>query len=114
MATYSNNVTIKYVGGFSINASGGSSSSYTVPAGHFVIMGFARSTGNSAGEFSPVGVGRVSVGGLILVESYSGNGYAEGKAFGDIHIPEGKVITVFGDGKSGSGSASGVVFKNTP
>jgi len=117
MATYSNNVTIKFVTTISLSIANGSSS-YVVPAGHFAIIGAASIDSDGAGGRT----GSVSVGGIkvldLVAPIYSVNGSSAGvyalKSNGDIHVAEGGTITVASGDKFVTAKAIGAVFKNTP
>jgi hypothetical protein len=104
MATYSNNTTIKFQGGVSLSGN----SSYSVPAGHYAVIGNASAGANNAGEY-----GRVLIGGRQILGTGVLN-YADQNMGSNIHVPEGVTISTQTNGKSGFAFAIITVFKNSP
>lgn len=115
MATYSNNVTIKFVQAVNLSASVSglsgliSSQSYTVPPGHFAIIGAEDASVSYV--TGSIGASTYSIG-----KSNSTGGVSKRS---DVHAPEGTVLTAEASRsatKDGSASAalSACIFKNTP
>ncbi len=106
MATYSNNSTIKFVTGFQISCSNGSDS-YSVPAGHFAILGCS----SAFGDAGTGGSASVTVDGVVVLSSAVAG---QKNQNGDIHVGEGQSIVVSASNKASNAAAQGAVFKNTP
>lgn len=104
MATYSNNTTIKFQGGVSLSGN----SSYSVPAGHYAVIGNASAGSSSAGDY-----GRVLIGGRQILGTNILS-YNDQNMGSNIHVPEGVTISTQTSGKSGFAFALITIFKNTP
>jgi hypothetical protein len=103
IATYSNNTTIKFVTSIQLSVSNGSTG-YTVPSGHFAIIGGAETAWGGGGYSVSVVVGGVSILSNITAR-YNG---------GDMHLGEGSSISLSASSKFDTAKAFGAVFKNTP
>lgn len=114
MATYQTGQAIVYVGNFSASMSGGTPTTYTVPAGHFVKLSAASLT-ESAGAGSGL-VGTITASGVELLSITTNSAgvrtvHYEG---GDASFGEGTAITLTPSTKFMTGAIRGTVFKNSP
>jgi len=105
MATYSNNTTIKFVTTIALSTNA-STVSYTVPAGHFAIIGAASIVYGGVS----VGSGHVTVGGVTILRS----ALTEQIHAGDMHLSEGSTVACNGGHSTNTATVVGSVFKNTP
>lgn len=96
MATYSNNTTIKFVGKVTITPS----TPYSVPAGHYLIVGFVT----ASDSYNKL----LIVDGMIAYgASYIADAYLNGAV--NLYVPSGSVVSV-----GSYSTAVGSLFKNSP